>query len=71
MIDPATSLFKIVELPTVTKLSVPTKGKGKKVTVADYIKISETTYDEASAQISNLVCKTWLSRELLLRDTAD
>ncbi len=28
MIDPATSWFKIVELPTVTKPTVPTKGKG-------------------------------------------
>ncbi len=29
MIDPATSLFEIVELPTVTKLTVPNMGKGK------------------------------------------
>jgi hypothetical protein len=71
MIDPATSLFKIVELPTVTKLTVPTKGKGKNVTFANYTKISETFFDESSAQISNLVYKIWLSRELLLRDTAD
>jgi hypothetical protein len=62
MIDPATSLFKIVELPTVTKLTVPTKGKGKKVTFANYTKILETTFDESSAQISNLVYKTWFSR---------
>jgi hypothetical protein len=32
MIDPATSWFKIVELPSVTKLNVPTTGKGKKET---------------------------------------
>jgi hypothetical protein len=62
MIDPTTSLFKIVELPTVTKLTVPTKGKGKKVTFANYTKISETTFDESSAQISELVYKTWFSR---------
>jgi hypothetical protein len=30
MIDPATSWFKIVEVPTVTKLTVPNTGKGKK-----------------------------------------
>jgi hypothetical protein len=30
MIDPATSWFEIVELPTVTKLMVPKAGKGKK-----------------------------------------
>ncbi len=62
MIDPATSLFKIVELPTVTKLTVPTKSKGKKVTFANYTKISETTFDKSSAQISDLVYKTWFSR---------
>ena len=55
MIDPATSWFKIVDLPTVTKLTVPTKGKGKKVTFDDYTKESETTVDKSSAQISNLV----------------
>jgi hypothetical protein len=43
MIDPATSWFKIVELQTVTKAMVPTKGKGKKVTFADYTKLAETT----------------------------
>ncbi len=32
MIDPATNWFKIVELPTVTKLTVPSTGKGKKAT---------------------------------------
>jgi hypothetical protein len=44
MIDPATSWFEIVELPTFTKLTVPTKGKGKKVTFVDYTKESETTF---------------------------
>jgi hypothetical protein len=62
MIDPATSWFEIVELPTVTKLTVPTMGKGKKVTCNDYTKGSEMTFDKSSAQISNLVYKTWLSR---------
>ncbi len=32
MINPATSWFEIVKLPTVTNLTVPTMGKGKKVT---------------------------------------
>jgi hypothetical protein len=62
MIDPATSWFEIVELPTVTILTVPTMGKGKKVTCSDYIKESDTTFDKSSAQISNLVYKTWFSR---------
>jgi hypothetical protein len=62
MIDPATSWFEIVELPTVTKLTVPTKGKGKKVTFDNYTKGSETTLDKSSAQISNLVYKIWFSR---------
>jgi hypothetical protein len=30
MIDPATSWFNIIKLPTVTNLTVPNKGKGKK-----------------------------------------
>ncbi len=32
MIDPAKRWLQIKELPTVTKLIVPNKGKGKKVT---------------------------------------
>jgi hypothetical protein len=62
MIDPASSWFEIVELPTVTKLTVTTKSKGKKVTFANYTKGAETTFNKSSAQISNLVYKTWFSR---------
>ncbi len=63
IIDPATSWFKIVELPTVTKLmTVLTKGKCKKVTFAENTKVAETSFDKSSAQISNLVYKTWFSR---------
>jgi hypothetical protein len=61
MIDPATSWFEIVELPTVTKLTVPNTGKGKKVTCTNYTKVAET-FDKSSTQISNLVYKTWFSR---------
>ncbi len=61
MIDPATSWFEIVELPTVTKLVVPKAGKGKKATCTNYIKVAET-FDETSAQISNLVYKCWFSK---------
>ena len=64
MIDPAISWFKIMELPTVTKLTVPTMGKGKKVTCNNCTKESEATFDKSSAQISNLVYKTWFSRYL-------
>jgi hypothetical protein len=39
MIDPETSLLKIVELPTVTKLMVPNMGKGKKATYTKYTKV--------------------------------
>jgi hypothetical protein len=35
MIDPATSWFEIVELPTV-RVTVPKGGKGKKATCLDY-----------------------------------
>jgi hypothetical protein len=63
MIDPATSWFEIVELPTVTKLmTVPSAGKGKTVKFAENTKVAETTFGKSSAQISNLVYKTWFSR---------
>jgi hypothetical protein len=44
MINPATSWFKIVELPIVTKLTVPTKGKGEKEICDDCTKESEMTF---------------------------
>ncbi len=62
MIDPATSWFEIVELPTVTKPMVPIKGKGKIVAFNNFTKVAEITFDKSSAQISNLVYKTWFSR---------
>ncbi len=61
MIDPATSWFKIVELPTVTKLTAPNTGMGKKATCTNYTKVAET-FDKTYAQISNLVYKNWFSR---------
>ncbi len=60
--NPAIRWFKIVEPPTVTKSRIPTKGNGKKVTLENYTKESETTFDKSSAQISNLVYKTWFIR---------
>ena len=60
MIDPATSQFKIVELPTV-RVTVPKAGKGKKATSIDYTQDAEI-FDKTSAQISNLVYKCWFSR---------
>jgi hypothetical protein len=63
MINPATSWFKIEELPTVDLVTtVPPAGKGKKVTSSKNTKVAETTFDKSSAQISNLVYKTWFSR---------
>jgi hypothetical protein len=62
MINPATNWFEIVQLPTVIKLTVPTKGKGKKITFADYTKVSKTIFDKSFVQISTLVYKTWFSR---------
>jgi hypothetical protein len=54
--------FKIVELPTVAQeTTVPPVGKGKKVTFDKYIQVAEPHFDESSAQISNLVYKTWFS----------
>ncbi len=63
MIDPATSWFQIVELPTVAqKTTIPPAGKGKKVTFDKNTKVAEPYFDKSSAQISNLVYKTWFSR---------
>jgi hypothetical protein len=63
MIDPATSCFKIVELPTVDlETTVPPTGKGKKVAFDKNTKVAEPYFDKSSAQISNLVYKTWFSR---------
>ncbi len=63
MIDPATSGFEIVELPTVAQeTTVPPAGKGKKITFNKNTKVAEPYFDKSSAQISNLVYKTWFSR---------
>ncbi len=65
MIDAATSWFEIVELPTAAlETTVPPMGKGKKVTFAKNIKVAEPYFDKNSAQIRNLVYKTWFSRYL-------
>ena len=56
MIDPATSWFEIVELPTVTQeTTVPPVGKGKKVTFDKNTKAAAPYFDKSLAQISNLV----------------
>jgi hypothetical protein len=60
MIDPATSWFKIVELPTV-RVTAPKEDKGKKTTCLDYTK-DAVIFDKTSAQISNLAYKCWFSR---------
>jgi hypothetical protein len=63
MIDPTTSWFEIVELPTVTQKQLfPPADKGKKVTFDKNTKVAEPYVDKSSAQISNLVYKTWFSR---------
>ncbi len=62
IINPVMSWFEIVELPAVTKLIAPSNGKGKKVACNDYTMGSETTFDKSSAQIIDLVYKTWFSR---------
>jgi hypothetical protein len=42
MIDPATSWFELVELPTVAQeTTVPPAGKGRKVTFANNTKVAE------------------------------
>jgi hypothetical protein len=54
MIDPATSWFEIVELPKLQR-----ETSGHKVTNKN-TKEADMTIDKYSAQISNLVYKTWL-----------
>ncbi len=62
MIDPLTSWFKIVELPTVAQeTTVPPVGIGKKVTFTKNTKVADY-FDKSSAQISYLVKKIWFSR---------
>jgi hypothetical protein len=61
MINPATSWFKIVELPTVAQeTTVPPTGKGKKVIFDKHTYVAEPYFDKSSAQISNLVYKPGL-----------
>ncbi len=60
MIDPATSWFKIMELPTF-RVTVAPAGKGKKATCTNYTKEAEII-DKTSAQVSYLVYKCWFSR---------
>jgi hypothetical protein len=63
MIDPTTSWFKMVGLPTVAQeTTVPPSGKSKKITFDKNTKVTEPYFDKSSAQISNLVYKTWFSR---------
>ncbi len=42
--------------------TVPPMGKSKKVTFDKNTKLAEPYFDKSSAQISNLVYKTWFSR---------
>jgi hypothetical protein len=62
MINPATSWFKIVELPTVAQETTVPPHKGKKVTFAKNTEVAEPYFDKSSAQISYLVYKTWFIR---------
>jgi hypothetical protein len=63
MINPTTSWFEIVELPTVDQeTTVPPTSKGKKVTFDKNTKVADPYFDNSSAQISNLVYMTWFIR---------
>ncbi len=57
MIDPTSSWFKVVELPTITRLMTRTVNGKEKV-------IEEEIFDKSSDQISRLVDKIWLCRYL-------
>ena len=65
MIDPATSWFKVVELPVVNHVqTTPEKGKdkGKSTKTTHYTVDKQQYFDKSSSQISQLVYKTWLCR---------
>ncbi len=52
-----------MELPAVAQeTTVPPAGTGKKVTFDKNTKVAEPYFDKSSAQISNLVYKTWFSK---------
>jgi hypothetical protein len=55
MINPATSWFKVVELPLVCRLKTVTVN-GKESSIVEEI------FDKTSERIARLVNKTWLSR---------
>jgi hypothetical protein len=55
MIDPATSWFKVVELPLVRQLKT-IKFNGKESSIVEEI------FDKTSERIAQLVIKAWLSR---------
>jgi hypothetical protein len=56
MIDPATSWFEIVELPKLQRETSGSKATKKNTKEADLM------IDKSSVQISNLVYKTWFSK---------
>ena len=62
MINPTTSWIVIVELTTVAQeTTVPPVGKGKKGNILwKNNKVAEPYFDKSSAQISNMVYKTWI-----------
>jgi hypothetical protein len=50
MINPTTSCFELVELPTVAQeTTVPPAGKGKKVTFDKNTKVAEPYFDRSLA----------------------
>jgi len=55
MIDPASSWFEVVELPTITRLMTRTVNGKEKL-------IKEEIFDKSSDQKSRLVNKIWLCR---------
>ncbi len=71
MINPATSWFEIVELPSVDKATFPTLNKGKKATCNNYTKDSVTTFDKSSAQISKLCFLPFFHKKMKMEAETD
>ena len=61
MIDPASSWFKIVELPVATDAVIPMDTKGQQG-IRTHNNPKLLYFDKSSTMISHLVNKTWISR---------
>eukprot|EP00804_Cyclotella_cryptica_P011567 CCRYP_012078-RA/>CCRYP_012078-RA protein AED:0.28 eAED:0.28 QI:0/-1/0/1/-1/1/1/0/261 len=62
MIDPATSWFKIVELPVsqLQELDIPTGTKGQRIKDT-HVQTKRPYFDKTTATVGNIINRTWFS----------